>query len=115
MHDFGQSLHDARLANVGHQLILYKDDVASAFLNLPAHPIWQIWQVVVVDGKLQIVHQLIFGNRASPRVWCVISGLMCWIAIRKFSILDLFVYMDDFYGWADRSSFFASGNIFHAL
>ena len=55
MHDFRQCLHDARLANVGRQLILYKDDVTSAFLNLPAHPIWQIWQVAVVDGKLQIV------------------------------------------------------------
>jgi hypothetical protein len=75
------SLHDAQLANTGCQLILYKDDVASAFLNLPAHPIWQIRQVMVVDGKLQIVQWLIFGNRASPRVWCVISGLMCWIAI----------------------------------
>src|SRR5882724_13036037 len=52
MHDFGQCLHNARLANIGRQLILYKDDVTSAFLNLPAHPIWQIRQVVVVDGKL---------------------------------------------------------------
>jgi hypothetical protein len=99
MHDFGQSLHDARVANVGRQLILYKDDVASAFLNLPAHPIWQIRQVAVVDGKLNIVHRFVFGNRASPRVWCIISGLICWIGIRKFMILDLFVYMDDFFGW----------------
>jgi hypothetical protein len=62
MHDFGQSLHNARLANVERQLVLYKDDVASAFLNLPAHPIWQIRQVVVVDGKLQIVRRLVFVN-----------------------------------------------------
>src|ERR1700720_1292369 len=99
MRDFGQCLHDACLANAGRQLILYKDDVASAFFNLPAHPIWQIRQVVAVDGKLQIVRQLVFGNRASPRVWCIISGLMCWIAIRKFSITDLYVYMDDFFDW----------------
>ena len=62
MHDFGQALHDACLTNVGRQLILYKDDIASAFLNLPAHPIWQIRQVAVVDGKLLIVQQLVFGN-----------------------------------------------------
>jgi hypothetical protein len=99
MRDFGQCLHDARLANAGRQLMLFKDDVASAFLNLPAHPIWQIRQVVAVDGKLHIVRRLVFGNRASPRVWCIISGLMCWIAIRKFSITDLYVYMDDFFGW----------------
>jgi len=99
MHDFEQALHDARLTNAGRQLVLYKDDITSALLNLPAHLIWQIRQVVVVDGKLQIVRQLVFGNQASPRVWCVISGLICWRVIRKFSILDLFVYMDDFYGW----------------
>ena len=99
MHDFGQTLHDACLANIGRRLVLYKDDVVSAFLNLPAHPLWQICQIAVVDGKLQIVRRLVFGNRASPCVWSVISGLICWIAIWKFLILDLFVYMDDFYGW----------------
>jgi hypothetical protein len=99
MHNFGQALHDAQLENVGQQLVLYKDDVASTFLNLPAHPIWQIRQVVIVDGKLQIVRRLVFGNRASPRVRCVISRLLCWIAIQKFSIPDLYIYMDDFYGW----------------
>jgi hypothetical protein len=99
MHDFGQTLHDAHLANIERRLVLYKDDVVSAFLNLPAHPLWQIQQIAVVDGKLQIVCRLIFGNRASLQVWCVISGLICWIAIQKFSILDLFIYMDDFYGW----------------
>ena len=99
MHDFGQTLHDACLANIGRRLVLYKDDVVSAFLNLPAHPLWQIRQIAVVDRKLQILRRLVFGNRASPHVWCIISGLMCWIAIQKFSVLDLFVYMDDFYGW----------------
>ena len=24
---------------------------------------------------------------------------MCWIAIFKFDILDLYVYMDDYFGW----------------
>ena len=99
MCNFGQALHDAQLANIGWQLVLYKDDIASAFLNLPAHPIWQIQQVVVVDGKLHIVWQLVFGNWASPCIWCVISGLICWIAIWKFLIPGLFVYMDNFFGW----------------
>jgi hypothetical protein len=55
MHDFGQSLHDVWLANVAHQLILYKTNMASAFLNWPTHPIWQIHQTIVVEGKLYIV------------------------------------------------------------
>jgi hypothetical protein len=99
MHDFGQCLHDARAANPGRRLVVFKDDVASAFLNLPAHPIWQLRQTVTVDGKLYIVRRLVFGNRASPRIWCALSGLLCWIGIRRFDIQGLYVYMDDFFGW----------------
>jgi hypothetical protein len=74
MHDFGQCLHDTRAANPGRQLVV-KDDVASAFLNLPAHPIWQLRQTVTIDGKLYIVRHLVFGNQASPHIWCALSGL----------------------------------------
>jgi hypothetical protein len=98
MHDFGYCLRNARRIHSGRQLVLFKDDVASAFLNLPAHPIWQLRQVVSVDGKLYIVRRFVFGNRASPRIWCAVSGLLCWIAVRKLNIVDLHVYMDDFFG-----------------
>ncbi|KAJ7680836.1 hypothetical protein DFH06DRAFT_973665, partial [Mycena polygramma] len=59
MHDFGQALHEARLANPGRNLVLFKSDVQGAFLNLPAHPLWQLHQVVEVDGVLHIVQLLI--------------------------------------------------------
>ena len=99
MHPFGQALRDARSSNPHRTLITFKSDVASAFLNLPAHPLWQLRQVVVVDDKLYIVRRLVFGNRASPRCWCAVSGLLCWIATRTFNITGLHVYMDDFFGW----------------
>jgi hypothetical protein len=99
MRTFGQTLHNARKGNPGKRLVTFKSDVASAFLNLPAHPIFQLRQVVRVDGKLYIVRRLVFGNRASPRCWCAVSGLLCWIAVRKLDIHDLHVYMDDFFGW----------------
>ncbi|RDB21877.1 hypothetical protein Hypma_010992 [Hypsizygus marmoreus] len=99
MHPFGQTLHDVRAANPGRRIITYKSDVASAFLNLPAHPLWQLRQVVSVEGRLYIVRRLVFGNRASPRCWCSLSGLLCWLAVRKLSIVGLHVYMDDFFGW----------------
>jgi hypothetical protein len=55
MRTFGQTLHDARAANPGKRLVTFKSDVASAFLNLPAHPIFQLRQVVQIEGKLFIV------------------------------------------------------------
>jgi hypothetical protein len=55
MRTFGQTLHNARAANPGKCLVTFKSDVASAFLNLPAHPIFQLCQVVKIEGKLFIV------------------------------------------------------------
>lgn len=99
MRPFGQELRSAKNSFPQKSLVLFKSDVASAFLNLPAHPIWQLNQIVVVDGKFHLVRRLVFGNRASPRCWCAVSGLICWIAIHKYSIQGLHVYMDDFFGW----------------
>jgi hypothetical protein len=99
MHPFGQALRRARSDNPAVDLILYKSDVAAAFLNLPAHPIWQLRQVVSVDGDRYIVRRLVFGNRASPRCWCAVSALICWIGEQKLNIIGLHVYMDDYFGW----------------
>ena len=40
MRTFGQTLHDIWTANPGKHLVTFKSDVASAFLNLLAHPIF---------------------------------------------------------------------------
>ncbi|KAF8868162.1 hypothetical protein CPB84DRAFT_1858412 [Gymnopilus junonius] len=99
MHDFGQALREAQKAFPGHSFVTFKSDVASAFLNLPAHLLWQLHQVVMVDGRLHIVQHLVFGNWALPRIWCTVLGLLCWLAVRKLDLTCLFVYMDDFFGW----------------
>ena len=99
MRTFGQTLHNARSTNPGKRLVTFKSDVMTAFLNLPAHPIFQLRQVVRIEGKLFIVRCLVFGNRASPRCWCAVSGLLCWLGVQKLGIVGLHVYMDDFFGW----------------
>ena len=99
MHDFGQILFDAHRRYPDRDLTLFKSDVSTAFLNLPAHPIWQLRQVVTVDNDFHIVRQLVFSSRASPRIWCSVSALLCWIAIHKYNIRGLVIYMDDFFGW----------------
>ncbi|EMD30707.1 hypothetical protein CERSUDRAFT_60921, partial [Gelatoporia subvermispora B] len=62
MHDFAEGLRAARSKHPGQPLVVFKSDVASAFLNLPAHPIWQLCQVVRVDGKLHQVQLLILWD-----------------------------------------------------
>jgi hypothetical protein len=98
MHAFSQTLYGAMSDNPLRKIVMFKS-VASAFLNLPAHPLWQIHQIVIVDRIAHIVHHLVFGSRGSPHTWCLVSGLLCWLAIKKFEILGLHVYMDDFFGW----------------
>ena len=100
MRTFGQVIFNAKRAHPNDDLVTWKSDVSSAFLNLPAHPIYQLRQVVDIDGIWRLIHRLVFGNRASPRCWCSVSGLMCWIGIKKFAIKDLHDFMDDFFSWA---------------
>ena len=99
MHSFSQALYDAIENNPLREIVTFKSDITSAFLNLPAHPLWQMRQIVVVDGQGHVVCRLVFGSRGSPRCWCSVSGLICWIGTRKLEIEDLHVYMDDFFGW----------------
>jgi len=98
MHPFGQTLYEWLQRSPTRRTVIFKSDVASAFLNLPGHPLWQLRQIVNVDGVMYIVRRLVLGNRASPRIWCSVSGLLCWIAVRKLEITSLHVYMDDFFG-----------------
>ena len=69
MRTFGQVIYNAKKAYPNTDLVTWKSDVSSAFLNLPAHPIYQLRQVVDVEGIRRIIHRLVFGNRASPRCW----------------------------------------------
>jgi hypothetical protein len=86
MHSFGQALRYARQNDPAVDLILYKSDVASAFLNLPAHPIWQLHQVVSVDDHKYIVRSLVFGNRASPRCWCAVSVRLRNVKAKRLTV-----------------------------
>jgi hypothetical protein len=42
MHTFSQVLYNAMKDNPYWEIITFKSDIASAFLNLPAHPLWQM-------------------------------------------------------------------------
>ncbi|KAJ3747637.1 hypothetical protein DFH05DRAFT_1601498 [Lentinula detonsa] len=99
MHTFGQVINDVMKEHPNEELILFKSDVAKAFLNLPGHPLWQLCQVVTVDRRYHIVRRLVFGTQTSPRCWCSVSALLCWFGSEKLGIAGLHVYMDDFYGW----------------
>ncbi|KAL0564201.1 hypothetical protein V5O48_017855, partial [Marasmius crinis-equi] len=59
-------MRHAKLSHPGKSFVCFKSDVQGAFLNLPAHPLWQLRQVVVVDGKFFTVRRIMLGTRVSP-------------------------------------------------
>lgn len=104
LHQFIPALLHFRREHGKVCLVLWKSDVSEAFRHHPAHPLWQIKQVVTtnIPTKDEIDHGIdrgtlvctvdwrsCFGSCASPRNWSSIMGLVIWVAIFVKWILDL--------------------------
>ncbi|TFY77497.1 hypothetical protein EWM64_g6514 [Hericium alpestre] len=74
---------------------LFKSDVSMAYRRLPMHPLWQVKQVITVDGVRRIDRCNNFGGRASGKLWCAFMSLVLWIAINEKGIDGLLAYIDD--------------------
>jgi hypothetical protein len=59
------------------------------------HPLWQIKQVITIDGMRHVDWCMAFGSRTSPRIWCTFMGMVIWIAIHVYLLEDLLHYMDN--------------------
>lgn len=90
------------------QLVLWKSDVKSAYRLMPMHPLWQIRQIVTVDGKHSVDRCNTFGSRAGGWVWASFVSLVLWIAIKVKNIDDLLGYVDDDFSWdfADNTRYY---------
>ncbi|THH15183.1 hypothetical protein EW146_g5256 [Bondarzewia mesenterica] len=77
---------------------LFKSDVSQAYRQLPMHPLWQIKQIVTVDGEHQVDRCNNFRDRAGGFIWCSFFELVLWIAINIRRILELLAYVDDTFG-----------------
>ncbi|KAJ7934530.1 hypothetical protein B0H13DRAFT_2488363 [Mycena leptocephala] len=89
----------------GAQLVVWKSDVSQAYRRLPMHILWQIKQVVTIDGCRHIDRCNNFGNRGAGRIWTSFMGCVNWVA-NDLGIKS-FVYIDDTYGadLADNMSY----------
>jgi hypothetical protein len=81
------------------QLVLWKSDVKSAYRLMPMHPLWQIRQIVTVDGERFVDRCNTFGSRAGGWVWASFISLVLWIAIKVKNIDDILGYVDDDFSW----------------
>lgn len=45
-----------------HNFVLWKADASNAFRLIPVHPVWQLMQVVSVEGRFHVDRCLVFGG-----------------------------------------------------
>jgi hypothetical protein len=83
-------------------LIIFKSDVSAAYRQLPLHPLWQIKQVVTIDGIRHVDRNTEFGGRGSCRDYTAFMGLVLWIAIFIKSLSDVFGYIDDNFSFEEE-------------
>ena len=85
-------------------LVLFKSDVSAAYRRLPLHPLWQVKQIVTVDGCRHVDRCTSFGGRASCRDYTAFMGLVLWIAIFIILLEDLFGYIDDNFSFDEEGN-----------
>jgi hypothetical protein len=129
MQQFIPALLEYRQKHPHDDLILWKSDVSEAFRLTAVHLLWQIKQVAtsnlptkaevaagasMMEVKRNVDWCSTFGSCGSPRIWASVMGLVIWIAIFIKGMIDIFVYVDDTYGWelADNTLYYAPYGVY---
>ncbi len=97
--DLARNLLHFRRMHGMTRVLLFKSDIANAYRLLPMHPLWQLKQVVTVNGLRRVDRCCCFGNRGSPDLFCTFMSLLLWIAVNVRNIHWLLAYMDDTFSW----------------
>ena len=61
-------------------LVVWKSDIAEAYRICPVHELWQMKQVIKVQGKLIIDRVNVFGGSGSGPIFISLNCLVAWIA-----------------------------------
>lgn len=85
-------------SNPSQCLVVFKSDIAEAYRLLPMHPLWQIKQIVTIDGEHNVDRNNCFGGHGPAEIYISFDGLITWIAKNVKMILDLWTYMADSFG-----------------
>ena len=74
--DLGHNLLVARHTLGNTLLWLFKSNVSQAYHHMPLYPLWQLCQVVIVNGICRIDQCNNFSNRAAGKIWCMFMSLI---------------------------------------
>jgi hypothetical protein len=93
----GELLLRRKREKPGVKLVLWKSDVSEAYRICPMHKLWQIKQVVRVNGELSVDRVNVFGGSSSGPIFISVNSLVAWIA-RFVRLIESLVYVDDSFG-----------------
>jgi hypothetical protein len=97
----GASLRSHRKARPNSELVIWKSDISEAYRLCPMHPLWQLNQIVAIEGEKHVDRCNNFGGRGAQKVFHSVAALIVWIAVYKRG-LDLKSYVDDNFGAAEK-------------
>ncbi|KZV98361.1 hypothetical protein EXIGLDRAFT_669524 [Exidia glandulosa HHB12029] len=75
--DLGHFLRIVR-SNSGLKLRLVKSDGSKAYRRAPVHPLWQIKQIISVNGSRRVDRCCNFGTKSAGDIWFAIISLVLW-------------------------------------
>ena len=81
------------------KLVVFKSNVSQAYWCLPLHFLWQLFQIITINGQCHVDRNNNFGNCGAGGLWGTFMGIVLWITINVKHILDLLAYVDDTYSW----------------
>ena len=93
--DLGNALCYLQAQHPDIHLILWKADVSEAYRYISMHPLWQIKQVITIHFKCYMDCCNIFGGHVSQCIWHAFMSLVIWIAVMKYLIQLLYIYVDN--------------------
>ena len=80
-------------------LSVFTSDVSGAYQQLPMYFLWQLFQVVTIDGLIHVDHNINFGNRGAGGLWGSFMGLVLWVAIHTKHLDDLLAYVHNVFSY----------------
>jgi hypothetical protein len=63
------------------------------------HPLWQVKQIITVEGDRFVDRCNNFGNRGAQKLWVAVMALVIWIGIYVRHLEHLKLYTDDTYSF----------------
>jgi hypothetical protein len=94
---FGELLLRKRKEKPGVRFVAWKSDVSEAYRLCPMHELWQIKQVIRIEGNLVVDRVNMFGGSGSGPIFISLNSLVGWVAREKREV-DNLEYVDDSFG-----------------